>query len=174
MDSNVLPPVTSDAKLRLRLKQDVTRYCPHWMADSVDDIVQVAWLRLTAARKKSERNRNPGPTLISRVAYCATVDEMRRHKRRKEVPMDPVTEQVQGEVGDPARRVRSREIGSGIRDCLTGLAPNRCLAVALYLQGHTAPETGVILGWSLRKTENLIFRGMADLRRCLAAKGLTP
>ena len=64
--------------------------------------------------------------------------------------------------------------GGGIRDCLSRMSANRGLAVTLYLQGHTAPETGRILGWSLRKTENLIFRGMADLRRCLAGKGVTP
>jgi len=163
-----------DAELRLRLKQDVARFCPRWLSDSADDIAQVAWLRLAAAQKRSERNRAPGPTLIARVAYCTTVDEMRRRKRRREVPMDPVTERARSDTGDPARGLRAREIGCGIRDCLTRLAPNRCLAVTLYLQGHTAPETGRVLGWSLRKSENLIFRGMADLRRCLAAKGLTP
>lgn len=174
LDRSVSQNTADDAELRLRLKRDVSRFCPHWLADGVDDIAQVAWLRLAAAQKRSERNRDPGPTLIARVAYCATVDEMRRRERRREVPMDPVTERVEGGTGDPVRGLRSREIGCGIRDCLTALAQNRCLAVTLYLQGHTAPETGRILGWSLRKTENLIFRGMADLRRCLASKGLTP
>jgi len=174
VETSVPQHTADDAELRLRLRQEVSRFCPYWLADHVDDIAQVAWLRLTAAQKRSERNRNPGPTLIARVAYCATVDEMRRRKRRREVPMDQIAERVRSSAGDPVRDLRSREIGCGIRDCLTGLAPNRCLAAALYLQGHTAPETGRILGWSSRKTENLIFRAMADLRRCLAAKGLTP
>ena len=51
---------------------------------------------------------------------------------------------------------------------------NRSLAVTLYLHGHTAPETGRLLGWSTSKVESLIFRGLADLRQCLAAKGHTP
>jgi RNA polymerase sigma-70 factor (ECF subfamily) len=88
--------------------------------------------------------------------------------------MESVPEMVQPSVGDPAGGVEAREIGREIRDCLTHLGDNRCLAVTLFLQGHTAPETGRILGWTLRKTENLIFRGMADLRGCLSAKGLKP
>jgi RNA polymerase sigma-70 factor (ECF subfamily) len=84
------------------------------------------------------------------------------------VPEGPLRE------GGAHGRVRAREIGIAVRDCLVRLAPSRCLAVTLYLQGHTAPETSRILGWTPRRTENLIFRGMADLRRCLVRKGVTP
>lgn len=86
----------------------------------------------------------------------------------------PEVETDPGGPADPDRAALSREIGRGIRGCLSTMVPNRSLAVTLYLQGHSAPQTGRILGWSLRKTENLIFRGMADLRRCLVGKGLTP
>jgi RNA polymerase sigma-70 factor (ECF subfamily) len=168
------PAVLSEAEIRLRLQREARRFCPPWLRDSAEDIAQIAWMRLDRTRKTSERNRDPGPTLVSKVAYCATVDEMRRHGRRKEFPMDDVPEVVQPSADDPARRVKAEEIGCAIRDCLTHLGDNRCLAVTLFLQGHTAPETGRILGWTLRKTENLIFRGMADMRRCLSAKGMQP
>jgi len=171
-DTDIRP--ADDADLRDRLRRAVARYCPSWMSAQVDDIVQVAWMRLARAQNTSERNRDPGPTLIAKVAYCATVDEMRRHHRRKETPMDSVPDTPPERPDSPDREAHAREIGIAVRDCLVRLAPNRCLAVALYLQGHTAPETGRILGWTLRRTENLIFRGMADLRQCLTRKGLTP
>jgi DNA-directed RNA polymerase specialized sigma24 family protein len=44
----------------------------------------------------------------------------------------------------------------------------------LYLQGHTAPEIGRLLSWSPAKSNNLVHRGIADLRRCLERKGLRP
>jgi len=171
-DTDIHP--SDDADLHDRLRRAVARYCPSWMSRQIDDIVQIAWMRLARARETSERNRDPGPTLIAKVAYCATVDEMRRHRRRKETPMDSVPDISPERRDDPHRDVHAREIGIAVRDCLVKLAPNRCVAVALYLQGHTAPETGRILGWTLRRTENLIFRGMADLRQCLAKKGMTP
>jgi RNA polymerase sigma-70 factor (ECF subfamily) len=46
--------------------------------------------------------------------------------------------------------------------------------VILYIQEHTVPEAARILGWTLKRTENLVYRGLADLRACLAAKGQTP
>ena len=44
----------------------------------------------------------------------------------------------------------------------------------LYLQGHTVPEIGRLLNWSGPKSNNLVHRGIADLRRCLDRKGLRP
>ena len=72
--------------------------------------------------------------------------------------MDPAVEPVNARPDNPEDRIRSREIGTSIRDCLLDLIPNRRRAVALFLQGHTAAEVGEILGWTLRKTENLVFR----------------
>jgi len=174
LDSRARAESPTEPELREQLRSQVRRYCPRWLAADADDIAQVAWLRLSAAREKNERNRQPGASFVSRVAYCATVDEIRRHRRRREVPMDPAVEPVIARPATPADGVRSREIGMGIRDCLLKLIPNRRRAVALYLQGHSASEAGEILGWTLRKTENLIFRGMTDLRGCLSRKGVRP
>lgn len=164
-----------DAGLRRRIREQATRFCPPWMTSSLDDVVQTAWLRLKAAAERSERNRDPGPTLIAKVAYCATVDEIRQQRRRREVSMDQ-EQALHGcaEPDDPARAAVASEIGAAIRSCLATLLLNRRLAVVLYLQGHTAPETAELLGWSLRKTENLVYRGLADMRACLDGKGLKP
>ncbi len=162
----------SEDALRRRIALEVARYCPGWLRPSADDIVQAAWLRLDDARRRDERNREVGASLLSKVAYCATVDEIRRERRRREVPVDTLESKAL-ERG-PDDLLRAREIGRGVRDCMTTMVPNRCLAATLFLLGHTSPEIGRILGWSLRKTENLVFRGMADLRRCLTSKGITP
>jgi RNA polymerase sigma-70 factor (ECF subfamily) len=164
----------SDAELRARFREQVDRYCPPWLHDRIDDIVQDAWMRLKRAQEKNERNLNPGSSLIARVAYCATVDEIRRRQRRREVFLERARDSlVTGEV-PPDRAASAREVGAAILDCLGRLLRNRRLAVALYLQGHTAPETGTLLGWSLKRAENMIFRGMADMRSCLVRKGVRP
>ena len=136
--------------------------------------MQDAWMRLKEAQKRNERNRNPGASLIARVAYCATVDEIRRRQRRREVSVEGARESLATRDVAPDRAASAREVGSAIRVCLGGLLPNRRLAVTLYLQGNTAPETGTLLGWTLKRAENMIFRGMADLRSCLVRKGVTP
>jgi RNA polymerase sigma-70 factor (ECF subfamily) len=50
----------------------------------------------------------------------------------------------------------------------------RSMAVVLRLQGHSVPEIAAILGWAQTKANNLVFRGLKDLRRCLERKGLAP
>ena len=62
--------------------------------------------------------------------------------------------------------------GRAIRECLSGLIPARRQAVAMVLNGHTVPATAGLLGWTLKKAENLVYRGLADLRACLRGKGI--
>jgi len=167
-------PVASDATLRARLHERVLRYTPFWMKDEVDDIVQMAWLRLRETMEKNEGDRALASHYVARVAYCVTVDEIRRRRRRHEVPVGESEDTFRAEAIDPARAVGAREIGDAIESCLGRLLEGRRRAVALYLQGHSVPETGAFLGWSRKRADNMVFRGMADLRRCLAEKGITP
>jgi len=77
-------------------------------------------------------------------------------------------------AGDPESSASFRELGTAVRDCLTAASRERRLAVTLYLQGHTVPETARILGWDNKRAENLVYRGLADLRQCLLGKGHRP
>jgi len=61
-----------------------------------------------------------------------------------------------------------------IRACLAAANRDRRLALVLYLQGHSVPEAARILGWDVKRTENLVYRGLADLRQCLLNKGHRP
>jgi RNA polymerase sigma-70 factor (ECF subfamily) len=107
------------------------------------------------------------------VAYSVLVDELRRERRRHETSLDDDgVGDVAGREEDPERLARSGEIGRGIQDCLTRLKRERRLAVTLHLQGHTVPEAARVLDWTVKRTENLVYRGLADLRECLTSKGL--
>jgi RNA polymerase sigma-70 factor, ECF subfamily len=162
-------------RLRRHLTRAVGRVCPRWLADRAEDIVQAALMKLLEVLAEGEAERNS--SYVWKVAYTATVDEIRRHRRRREVPLeeDDGPELPQREAsGDPERWRAAREIGLGIQDCLGRLIEPRRLAVALHLQGHSVPEAARVLGWKSKNVENLVYRGLADLRRCLAAKGLKP
>jgi RNA polymerase sigma-70 factor (ECF subfamily) len=139
-------------------------------------MVQVVLVRLAEARKKSECHREFSSMYLSRVARGVVVDEIRRRYRRREVqPGEAETmERTRARNPDPERESVSRDMGRGIRDCLRRLRDARRLAVTLYLRGCSAGETARRLGWTTRKVENLVFRGLRDLRQCLIGKGLTP
>jgi RNA polymerase sigma-70 factor (ECF subfamily) len=176
------PSILDDARLaelRGRIQSGVRRACPTWLASEVEDITQNALIKVVEIlRKEGDRNRELIPSYLWRVAYTCTVDAVRsrRGSRRREVPLETTS----GPHPDPApqpgpgRQSESSEIRRAIAACLQRLVRPRRLAAMLYLQGHTVPEVGRLLGWSPAKSNNLVHRGVADLRRCLERKGLRP
>ena len=103
-------------------------------------------------------------TSTSRYSSRATTSSHRDGWLRREQPRKPG-----GDLEDP-----SREVGRGIQSCLLRMKRERRLAVTLYLQGHNVAEAARILDWPVKRTENLIYRGLADLRACLKSKRIEP
>jgi RNA polymerase sigma-70 factor, ECF subfamily len=174
------PPDSSAdfAQLHRDLVRAVDRVCPRWLADRADDLVQVALMRVMEIQRRKEGTAEFSLFYLKKAAYSALVDEIRRLRRRQEVSIEGDDEEG-GTAFDPAapepdpeRASAGRQIGRAIRNCLGGMVPPRRHAVTLNLQGHSVPEIGRLLGWSAKKAENLVYRGMADLRGCLGGKGI--
>ena len=164
-------------ELRQKLSRAVASACPGWLADKSEDIVQVSLMRVMEIRKKSEEDRRFSSSYLWRTAYSALIDEIRRLRRRQEVPLDEEGEdrpEVTVASPGPEQMARGRQIGEGIRSCLESLVRPRRLAVTLYLQGHTVPQVARLAGWSPKRADNLVYRGLADLRQCLTERGLNP
>jgi RNA polymerase sigma-70 factor (ECF subfamily) len=164
-------------ELRQTLMRVVRRVCPAWLAAQREDVVQGALIRVIRAleRLEADDDRPLAPAYLYKVAHSALVDEIRRVRRRGETNIDDEPAAVQMASGDdPEQAASGREIGRGIQACLGCMKRERRLAVTLYLQGHQVGEAATLLGWSVKRTENLVYRGLADLRACLRAKGLEP
>ncbi len=139
--------------------------------------MQVALMRVLAIHAKSEGKRQLSSSYLHKVAYSALVDEIRRLRRRQEVPLDNEgfeDKSAATSLPDPEHTSAGREIARSIGQCLSLLIRPRRLAVTLHLQGHGVPDVARLLSWSRKRAENLVYRGLADLRDCLEAKGLRP
>lgn len=166
-------------RLKAELEKAVSRLCPPWLADRRDDLVQAALLRMLEIEQKNsaagEKNRELPASYLWRVATSALIDEIRRHRRRREVEIDDKVEMTLAADDPAAARVFSgREIGRALRDCLQKMVEARRLAVTLHLQGHAVAEASSLLGWDTKKVYNLVHRGLNDLRACLKGKGMEP
>jgi len=164
--------VQVDESVRARLELTVRRVCPVWMRDELDDLIQMSVMRVL--RSTSAMALTPG--YLSRVAYSAVIDEIRRKKRRNEVNATPsLFERVADEgAASPEQLARSRQVGAVVLECLEQLATARKRAVLLYLQGHTVPEVAQLLDWSPKKASNAVYRGLDDLRALLRKRGFSP
>src|SRR5262245_29666845 len=177
-------PASSDSRwqsLVATMARAVRRQCPPWLADQAQDIAQAALAKVVALDKAAEGKRALTSFYIHKVAHSALVDEIRRRKRRREVSIEaPAEDGAEPRPfeprahGDPESPTSYRLLGLAIRACLSAANRDRRLAVVLYLQGHSVPEAARILGWDVKRTENLVYRGLADLRQCLLKKGHRP
>jgi RNA polymerase sigma-70 factor (ECF subfamily) len=159
-------------RLRVDVARAVRRVCPHWLANHVDDLTQIATARvMSGLGAKDPTSLKPG--YLYRAAYSALVDEIRRRRRLSEVPIEP--DAAMAAAGDgPERAVRAREIRDALTACLKKLAIDRRRAVMLRLQGHSVAEAGALMACGHKRAENLVYRGLADLRSCLRLQGITP
>lgn len=168
-------------RLAATMARAVRRQCPAWLSGQAEDIAQAALIKVMAVERRAEGERPLSSFYLHRAAHSALVDEIRRRKRRPEIALEDATEpgNQAGRLepraqGDPERSASFRELGAAVRDCLLGANRDRRLAVTLYLQGHSVPEVARLLGWDAKRTDNLVYRGLADLRQCLMGKGHKP
>jgi RNA polymerase sigma-70 factor (ECF subfamily) len=167
--------------LRAALARAVRRQCPRWLASAAEDIVQAALVKVIESARRRETERTLSSFYLYRVAHSELVDEIRRRNRRREVAMEEVGPSGDEQAvvdpalpGDPEQDAALQELGLAVRDCLMAMKRERRLAVALYLEGHAVPEAARLLEWPEKRTKNLIYRGLADLRELLLAKGHRP
>jgi RNA polymerase sigma factor (sigma-70 family) len=158
--------------LRAELSRAAEKLCPPWLRPSRDDIVQEAFLRVTGARAA---DGPPPRSYLWKTVYTTMVDWIRREEvRQRGRAADVAVESVAGQGATPESRATARQIGAHIHDCVGGLSEPRRAVVAMYLQGHGAAEISRLLGGAYKSVENLLHRGLVQVRACLQRKGVTP
>jgi RNA polymerase sigma-70 factor (ECF subfamily) len=166
-------PAADVGRVRVHLTRAVAHVCPRaWWARR-DDFVQDCMVRILGLARRSEGKRLSA-TYLHRVAYSVLIDEIRRRRRQPETALDPEELGPATRESDPEAVASGLETGRAILDCLARLGRDRRHGVTLYLQGHSIAEAARILDWSAKRTENLVYRGLADLRACLETKGVRP
>jgi len=173
-----MPPAPEPdyAEIRLRLLRSVRRVCPAWLRSRADDIVQNALVRMLEILRARESTIPIPSSYLWKVAYSATVDEIRRLRRRPEISWDDAGLDCGDAAGplepaDPEGGVAMGELGEAAEGCLAALPDARRTAVGLHLLGYTAGEIAASMRWGEKNVRNLLHRGLVALRRCLAGKG---
>lgn len=167
------------AELRRRLLTAVRRVCPAWLAAQDEDIVQEALLKINRVLEREGETNQPLPaSYINKVAYHAMVDAIRRCRQQhhSEIAVEEGLEEMPDneQSANPEQIRATGRLQEGLQGCLEDMVENRRTAVVLRLQGHSVPEIGRLMGWTQTRANNLVFRGMSDLRLCLETKGLAP
>ncbi len=163
-------------ELHQRLADAVRARCPGWLVGQVDDIIQAAYLKVAAVIDRSEGNRELPTSYLWKAASSAVIDEIRHRRRLREVSMEESGVMAEATVPrpNPEHHAYGQGVAEEIRGCLGEMVDDRRAAVSLHLLGHSVPEVARLMHWNEKRAENLVYRGLADLRRCLKAKGIKP
>jgi len=158
-----------------RVRLAVRRSCPPYLASQADDIAQDVLVQLLRKLERTEGKAGFSSIYLLKAAHGVTVDEIRRRNRRREqTGMEDEMLDNAATYPDPEQETLARSLGREIRRCLETIVPSRRLAVTLHLLGCPVPEVSRRLRCSEKSADNRVYRGMKDLRDCLAAKGLQP
>lgn len=146
----------------------------HGLGDAeIDELMQAVRLRLWRARGSSEQVEATPASYVYRTAMTAALD-MLRARRRPEESIETVQEaQVAGAPRADAA-VESSELEAIVAAAVGEITASRRPVLRMYLAGYGREEIARLLGWSEAKTRNLLYRGLADLRELLRARGIDP
>jgi len=140
----------------------------------VDEVVQELRLRMWKSLGTAELIRRAKASYIYRAAISASIDIIRRRRARKvdAAPLDDYGDMM----ADPHRSVDARlegeEVTAAVHRAVSLLAESRRAVVRMYLAGYDREEISALLGWTEAKTRNLLYRGLADLRKTLESWGI--
>lgn len=130
----------------------------------LDELFQEVRIRLWKALEDPDRIEATPASYVYRTATSAAVDLFRRKRRnRQQVPLDP---EVHGTPRPtPPGGHSPEEAAEELALALEGLDDRRRPVVRMHLAGYHFTEIAVLMGWTQGATRNLLYRGLADLKR---------
>lgn len=147
--------------------------------DEIDEVVQEIRVRMWKSLGTAELIRRAKASYIYRAAISASIDLIRRRRGRR-YDAQSLDDDMADEGLHPESRHRAdaaldeHEVARMVHRALALLAEQRRAVVRMHLAGYDRYEIAELLGWSEPKTRNLLYRGLADLRRILESWGIGP
>jgi RNA polymerase sigma factor (sigma-70 family) len=137
-----------------------------------------------AASRAVENILSAGTSYVYKVATSAALDMIRRRRS------DCMTSSLDGQsdkieraegpdaspanIGNPDEELDALELSRAVAAGVERIPASRRPVVRMYLVGYPREEIARLMGWSEAKTRNLLYRGLADLRAELTARGISP
>lgn len=141
-----------------------------------DDLIQEVRVRLWRALDV-ERMESIPASYLYRTATSAALDLIRRRRTTREESLDDIEPSEPGLAATAARpdqRAQLSDLAVRIERAIDTIPASRRPVVRMYLAGYGSAEIGELMGWTEAKARNLLYRGLADLRRRLEEIGFGP
>ena len=117
---------------------------------------------------RSQRKVYSHGSYIKRIINSAVIDQLRKLRRQDNLFSHEKQKQI-SELGRPYDNdaVRKKAFQEMVAGGVERLINSRRQVVKLYFLGYSIQEISSYLNWSIDRTRNLLYRGLADLRKHL-------
>lgn len=133
---------------------------------AAEDAVQAVFLRAFQNLAQFRGQANAG-TWLWRIAVNHCHDELRRRRRREEVPLDAILGWAD-DAHTPEQRHAVRQVDEIVARALLELSPKlRTVVVLRYIEELPYDEIAAILGCSIGTVSSRLARALATLERIL-------
>lgn len=135
-----------------------------------EDIAQEIKIKIWGILK-SEKEIGNYPSYIKKIVHSSVIDVLRKRKRDEgiysQVKQNKISETKKDYAAEHQNEEYYKEI---IAAAVDSLIESRRRTVKLFLLGMTIEEISTFYSWSQHRTRNLLYRGLADLKKMLKKK----
>ncbi len=135
-----------------------------------EDIAQEIKIKIWGILK-SEKEIGNYPSYIKKIVHSSVIDVLRKRKRDEGIYSQVKQNKISETKKDYAAELQNEEYYKEIiAAAVDSLIESRRRAVKLFLLGMTIEEISTFYSWSQHRTRNLLYRGLADLKKMLKKK----
>jgi RNA polymerase sigma factor (sigma-70 family) len=148
----------------------IIKFNPQRFGLDPDDISQEIRIKIWRLLQH-EKNIMNYPSYIKKIVNSSVIDLLRKRKRDDRIVLTEKQMKVSEIKKDyPAAFSLEEELRDTVARAVESLIESRRKVVRLYLLDMTIEEISAFYKWTSNKTRNLLYRGLADLKRALKEK----
>jgi len=137
-----------------------------------DDIAQEVRIKIWRVLS-NEKTIDNYASYIKKIVDSSVIDQLRKLKREEGIFLQEKQTRVsEQKTNYDAEMLREKHMQEIVGRAVEGLIESRRKTVRLYLLNMTIEEIAAFFSWSRDKTRNLLYRGLADLKRILKEKDI--
>lgn len=145
----------------------IHKYNPQKKGIDPDDISQEIQIKLWKIINKNKNIQNQA-AYIRKVVNSTVIDFLRKKRREEGIYIYAKQNKI-SEIKNPYldNELDMGEFKRIVDSALESLIDSRRKVVKLFLLNMTIEEISIFFNWSKNKTRNLLYRGLADLKKIL-------
>jgi RNA polymerase sigma factor (sigma-70 family) len=137
-----------------------------------DDLLQEIRIRLWKALEIRDGKIEYLNSYAKKVVFSVFINEVNRIKRERQLISKAEGQQRHELKNGGYVRESDDSLRGAVIESLAALSRNKRLVIKLRIEGFTLAEIGNLNGWSFSKVRNIYYRGIQELKKRLARRGI--